>query len=241
MITLTNCWSASNGTAAAGTTLEQGIDIAASSGGVINGVNISNSLMTNNKGAGITLRNGANVLIQGCQVYDNSTIGSAVRSGIEVSPNVSNFIIAGNTIGSGGLFGGANNQQYGILIAAGASVNYAVYGNLLVGNVTGGMSNLATANVSGKVWGNPGYQTAARGQGQINSGASSAVVNHGLSVTPNIFDFILQQEQSKAAVGIADFWVSATTSTTFTVVSNVVTTGNFLFVWDVRSAGNQNA
>lgn len=88
---------------------------------------------------GILLQSGpTNVLIEANQIGDNSVAGSTTYHGVSVGGGATDFAISGNVIGN--LVGAAgNNQGYGVLVNSGASDHYSISGNLLRGNVTGGL------------------------------------------------------------------------------------------------------
>jgi hypothetical protein len=74
--------------------------------------------------------------------------GSGSYSGIRIGVNVSNFLITGGINGRWGAVG-FNNQAYGITIDNGTGNNFIVANTLNIGNVTGGIRNLATgSNIS---------------------------------------------------------------------------------------------
>jgi len=230
------CWASSNGTALAGPTLENGISINAGTGN-ISAVCFAEPQCTNNVGAGIAMYALQEVSIDNPHVFCNSTIGSAVRSGIEVAANVGSFSIVGGFSGKGGLFP-TNNQAYGINVATGASAGYVIRDVNVLANVTGGIFDGGTGGGVGKtVAGNFGYTNSGRGEQQILSGNASLAFNHGLSVTPNVYDILLTPMQNRSSVGITSFWVSATSATQITVTANAAVSGNFFFVWDAKSAG----
>jgi hypothetical protein len=232
---LNNCWASSAGTGLGGAATENGVLVSPGSG-TINGVSIENSMLTHNKGAGASVVGGSNISISSSQVFCNSQVGSAQRSGVEIGAGVSGCIVTDNPIGDGGYFAGSNLQAYGVDIALGAS-GFVVRGNGVQGNVTGGIRDLSAVGVPRSVSGNVGYSNAYRGEAVIASGSSSVAIPHGLSVTPAPSDILLSPLGGLAAVGITSFWVSATSATTVTVTASGPVSGNFYFTWDAKSAG----
>jgi hypothetical protein len=232
--TFSNCWASSNGSANFSTTTNNGVYFGPGAG-TINGINFADLRATNQKGAGVKIDGGVNINFSSPQIFSNSTVGSAARDGFEVAAGVSNWSISGGGCGIGGLFG-TNFQRYGISVAAGASNNYTIRGVIVTGNVTGPILDGGSGGQK-SVQGNPGYVNAYRGALLLPSGSSSAVINHGLSVTPAQTDFLLQPTSDINANGIARYWVSAVSATTFTITANAAATGNQFFAWDAKSAG----
>jgi hypothetical protein len=113
------------------------------SGATLDGLSLIGLETSNNAQAGVSISAGSNILIDGCQIYNNSTAGSAVNVGIGIGAAVANFRIVNCTSGAGGYLtqqGLPNYQSYGILIASGAN-KYVVANNTLPTNVTGGLSD----------------------------------------------------------------------------------------------------
>jgi hypothetical protein len=234
--TFNNCWASSNGVSNLGVTQNNGIYFSGGSGS-INGISFNGGRVTNNKGAGVKNNDGStNIHFNGMQVFSNSTVGSGQRSGYEIGAGVSDWSIIGGKSGAGGLFGGGNNQRYGIEVAAGSSDRYVVQGVNLMGNVTGPMLDGATGTVR-SVAGNPGYVNARRGSVTLPNGASSVVVNHGLNATPIQTDIIVLPLVDINTGGVARWWVSAATATTFTLSVNAAATADLFFTWDAKAGG----
>ncbi len=230
-------WASSAGTGLTGASTENGFYFNQGSG-TINGITISNSIISHDKGAGIQIASGTNISINSNQIFANSQIGSGVRSGVEVGGGVSKWMLNNNIIGDGGFFSGSNLQAYGLNIASGSSTNFTVRGNIMTGNITGAMLDSSANTVTKSVNGNSGYVNAYRGEAVITTGTSSATFTHGLSVTPAVSDILLSPLGSLVSVGVTSFWVSATTATTITVTSSNITTGGLYFTWDAKTAGN---
>lgn len=173
-------------------------------------------------------------LFVGCKALGNSvTSGAGVSHGFNFSANTNSFTLQGCTA-SNVLFAGT--QGYGINIASGTSNSYSITGCYLIGNSTGSLfdgGNGGTKTISG----NPGYMTAYRGSGTVGAGSSSVTLNHFLSAAPAISSIVLTPQYKKSFSGIADFWVSAVTATTFTVETDVATTNAFTFTFDARITG----
>lgn len=78
------------------------------------------------------------------------------RDGIEVSGSASRFVVQGCTAGDTSPV--ASSARYGLSIAAGCD-NYAVTGNVFVGNDTGGILNTPGTAATRAVTGNVGSVT----------------------------------------------------------------------------------
>src|ERR1700722_7118909 len=237
-ISAVQCWGSSCGTAAAGSTLNNGLRVDQGSG-QINGLTFNDFMAVNNKGSGAILVTGSNISILNSKFYTNSQIGSAARAGIEVSTGFAGFKISNTDSGAGGPFT-PNLQSYGLTIGSGA-LNYTIAFNNFGGNVTGALLNNSTVAVQSRVYGNIGFNNATRFAAQVPSGQGSAgvAIAHGLSVMPAQTDVLLQPTGNIASVGVAEYWISATSSTTVTINTNVNTTGNLFFAVDIRTAGAQ--
>ena len=233
--TFVNSWASSNGSSNTSSTANNGAYFNAGSG-TINGITFSSFRATNNKGAGVLIDKATKVTFANVQIMSNSSAGSGLRSGFEVSPNVSNWSIEGGVVGIGGLFG-TNNQKFGVVVAAGTSNYYTIADLDVSGNVTGSISDAGTGGEK-YVHHNVGYRNSYRGAGLIASGTTSVTIAHGLSVTPAQSDFLISPTVDINAAGVGRMWVSAATATTFTVTANTTATTNLFFSWDVKSAGN---
>jgi hypothetical protein len=76
-----------------------------------------------------------------------------------------------------------------------------------------------------------GYLTQSSGQGTILSGTSSITVAHNLAATPLLQNIIVTPAGSWFAASVTAFWVSAVSSTTFTISVDANTTANWTFSW----------
>jgi len=221
-----NCWGAtSSATAGAGfATLATG-------GGTIIGVLLTAFRAINNKGYGIVIGSGSKIQLVNCQSTANSQSGSGVYHGLGVANNISNWTVVG------GLFGASDSiatlQGYGIFIGTG-NTNYSIVGANLNGNVTG---PILDASNTGILLANQGYINAKAGLATITGGTASVAVTHGLSYTPTVQDVLLTPLVNLGAWGVNSFWVSAATSTTFTISVNANATVDIYFSWRVSRPG----
>jgi len=84
---------------------------------------------------------------------------------------------------------------------------------------------------------NPGYRTSNQGEVLLVAGTSSIAVSHGLSTTPGTWQVQLVALSNVVASGVTNFWVSAATSTTFTISTNATASPGLYFGWSVRVMG----
>lgn len=103
-------------------------------GSTTHGVQISNCNMYGNALSGISIES-SGCIVNGCSIAGNR------QSGVSVNSEIGNFVISNNVIGPYGDFGG---NVFGIYINAGNGGNFAVTGNVLTGNTSAPLVNLAT-------------------------------------------------------------------------------------------------
>lgn len=231
--TIDNSWASSCGTGAGAAATLAGMLIDPN-GGTISGLSI-NIRAVNNKGDGIRYAGGTEVTFDDCHILCNSQSASGTYHGLWVAAGVSKWTVMGGIYGTGGRIAVAasNFQGYGILVAVGGSDQYRVISGNMLGNVTGGISDGGTGTDK-QVIHNIGYVTEKSGTGSVASGATTAVVTHGLSVTPAAKDITVNfTEQGTADYG--RFWLDTFTSTQFTVnVSTNPGASNLDFSWAAR-------
>jgi len=90
---------------------------------------------------------------------------------------------------------------------------YLVEGNWF--ESVGAVFNSGSSTTGRIVHRNRGFTTHASGTATVSSGSTTAVVTHGLSLTPAAKDIALTPTNSLG--NATKFWVSATSSTTFTI------------------------
>lgn len=126
-VTLSNSWTSS--------CTGEGILIANTGGGVVDGVQIVGHRSFNNGANGLSVTAGINVQVDGSQFTHNSTAASGTKDGIAIAANITKFALRNNRSGQMANF--SSTQRYGISIASGTSDNYIVTGNQLINNATG--------------------------------------------------------------------------------------------------------
>jgi len=100
--------------------------------------------------------------------------------------------------------------------------------NLSTSTAATKIQNLGAGNY---VRGNPGFVTKATGTVAV-SAASTAVVTHGLSVTPTVAQ--IQVWCGSALSGVTQLYVDTITSTQFTVHLNASSTGTIAWAVDTE-------
>lgn len=236
-LVFTNSWASNNGQDNIGVSENNGVYMNPGAG-IIDGVSFNSFQAVINQGAAIRFVGTRNVTITDPQIFNNSTSGAALRSGIEVEANTSDWSVIGGSIGQGGIFvGQPNNQNYGIDIFAGTSTVFAIHGVNLTGNTNGGIRNSASGTTI-SIKGNAAFANARQGQATVVVGASTVTVTHNLDVTPALQDIIVNPAENPTASSVASWWVDNITATTFRINTNTaVGAGDLTFNWFARTMG----
>ena len=206
------CWFASS--------QNENIRIETTGAGVIDGLYFSEceSYLSASHGISILSSGVKNFRWMGGAVAQNTT------SGFNIAANTGEFAIQNTRIGAcNGLLGNGT----GIIIAAGTSANYQIQGNDLRGNVTAAMTDGGTGTKD--IRGNLGYVTKAYGAATVLSAATTAVVAHGMSVTPQLRHCQVSQTASLGAAN--QMWVSAVNATNITISVNTAPGGDITGSW----------
>ena len=82
-------------------------------------------------------------------------------------------------------------------------------------------------------WNNAGFITEAYGEAIVGAGSSSVVVTHGMSITPN--KLLITLTPTTPETETVGYYVSATTSTTFTITLDAVVSATTAFAWQAKS------
>jgi hypothetical protein len=181
---------------------------------------VSNNLLIAHAYDAITIYDGDNFVIVG-----NIIKNTVAQSGIVLFTSAAGKSVTGGIIANNRIYDdqGSPTQTYGIQFfntAGGTLDQITVVNNDL--RTGGTVANFAPASGPGSapsaltVRNNKGYVTENSGTGTIASGATSAVVTHGLTKTPVAADIAITfTENPTNAPGHT--WISAITSTQFTV------------------------
>lgn len=177
-----------------------------------------------NDQSGIQVTSSDDNNIFGNLVKDNSQETNATYNGIDVITSNTNFI-HGNVARYDSTL--TNDQKRGIAVNSGTS-NVVINNDVRTSGASGGFADAGTTTIKRN---NLGFVTENSGTGSIASGATTAVITHGLGVTPTVDDITITfAEQGTNAYG--RFWVDTLTSTQFTVnVSADPGASNLDFGW----------
>ena len=152
------------------------------------------------------------------QVADQGGNG-AMTIGLCDSVSIDNFIAYDDQV--------VKTQAWGIKFVTGVT-NFLCSGGNVTGN-TGAITGFTTS--MGKIKNLIGFVTENSGTGTIASGATSAIITHGLAVTPTL-DNISIVGGENPTTDIGTIWVDTIGATYFTVNCEVApSTSNFDFGW----------
>lgn len=170
----------------------------------------------NNGDYGLRISGCTDVTVGAGIASDNSQTTANLSSGILVNKSGSTestgIVISGVRTFDSQAVVASKTQAYGIDVQDASEV--VIQGNNVTGNRTGGMSIAGTATQQTR--NNKGWVTENSGTGSIASGSTSAVITHGLSVTPAAKDiFVTFTENPTTDPG--NIWIDTLTSTQFTV------------------------
>lgn len=177
------------------------------------GNTLRGNIITANGESGLRLNNAGYNTVIGNQIFNNG-ITTAPKAGIYIDDGgtgaASNNRIIGNYISDVG----AGNQTTGIYNDATAS-NTVIVSNEIAAttevNIVGGSVLYARDNI--------GWVTQNNGNSSIASGATTVTISHGLDVTPEAHDFVLQQSGATTNPSYITS-ITSITSTQFTVTCN---------------------
>ncbi|MBT2180489.1 hypothetical protein KKP06_21985 [Ralstonia pickettii] len=128
------CWTSSH--------TDTGFFVSSASTGALSGIELIGHHAILNAGSGALFNNGT-TNPDSVKVIGGDFAGNG-QNGIAFGAGVSNFIVEGAH--SGAYVGQSGNGAWGLLVAAGASNNYIINGNLMVGNTTGSISDGGTGS-----------------------------------------------------------------------------------------------
>jgi hypothetical protein len=230
-----NFWACSNGAGNRTDASRHGISVIPGStpNSRIKGLSFSNPIVANNTGSGFSFEvaNGeiSHIGISNPNVGQNSVVGSGLQAGIDIGGAVSNVSIMGGFSGPGHILNFVPNlQNYGIRLISGTGDYISVEGVDCTGNVTGSILNQKSSSADVRI-DVCGYTNVKRGSSSILA-ATTVVVAHGLGETP-LTSGISISPTSDPGSGIR-YWVSAVTSTNFTLTTSASAT--FTFGWEAR-------
>lgn len=207
-----------------------------------------------NRDAGVALSNTVGISFQSCQFVNNSSHGAIIQTGCSytkfldcifdsngqqtpgtfhgiVSSTTSFLDISHCTFGNLGTF--SATQQSGVYLLSGVESFVTIADNVFSPTLLGAGIFTASTGASIYIRDNQNFKTRSRGQIAMSSG-TSLVVAHQLAVTPDVNSVSIGLQSGHG--GITDFYVSATTSTTFTITTNTAPTSTIIFRWSVDAS-----
>jgi parallel beta-helix repeat protein len=180
---------------------------------------------------GISVYRSPAAFLLGNFASENGNI-SAVKYGIRVWDDLNTLtsnnvrLIANNASDDRG---GSATQTYGLSIEGASTVGLVVDGNKMDTNVTGAVTGI-TGGIT-RARDNSGFVTQNEGTSSIGAASTSVTISHGLSITPTAEAFTFTPTAG-ATNAVDPFFVTAITSTQFTVNSRVAPGGAGLsFRW----------
>ena len=210
-----NCWSSSS--------RDSGILIENAGTGVIKGMHFDSLHCILNGGSGINFGVGP--------IEDITITGGGFSSntyGIYASTTLSGLTINGAVIGESL---GVSGNQTGLILGAGCQ-NIVITGNRIIGNTVAFVDDSSPWTAEKVIDDNIGYYTKNSGVETILSGSTSVTVNHGLPSTPQLENIKLSRTTGNA--GSVDLYVSAITSSTFTISTGPAPTSDIGVSWSAN-------
>lgn len=148
------------------------------------------------------------------------------KAGIQLNANSGGFVQGNKCYGN----------YWGAVVAASTS-DFTVVDNDLTGNSNSDLFVSGSVGSGGVIARNraaDGYLTAASGTGTITAAATSVAVTHGLGATPSAQQITVTPTSTWGST--TKIWVSATTSTTFTVSVDIAPGASLTFGWSADLA-----
>jgi hypothetical protein len=172
---------------------------------------------------GLYMQGVRNVDIDFCHFVSNSVSASNSYDGLAIGDYCDQVRVNGGLSGKRVDFGPF--QRYGISLTA-TSTNVTIKDINLFDNLTAGLKDFGSVGLIVKDV--KGFRTKNRGTGFFAGGATTAVVTHGLDAAPDNQRINIQEVQDFEGRRL---WISAVTSTTFTVsMSSSLATDRY-FTW----------
>ena len=156
---------------------------------------------------------------------------SANTNGFYAGSGVTKFKVRDVVLGATGQF--AANSSNG-LVLAGTNDSFNIEGCSVTGYSIGTLSG--TPGQTYFIKDNLGIVTYNQAQITLSAAATTTTVTHGLATTPRIQDIKLTNNSGWGAS--TQFWVTAPTSTQFTITTAAVPGAGVLVSWDARVWGS---
>lgn len=199
----------------------------ASTGCIVDGIQLIAPRILNNKQHGLFVDGGAQVV--NIEVVDSIISGNGGRAvntydGIFFGNDSKLFKVRGGKSGTALGFGAS--QRYGLNIGS-RCTSYEINGIDLTGNSLAAISNNSWTNATGRVNNNYGVSTRITGNSPFSSGATEITITHGLATTPTSA-FAIPSNTNLAGVG---YWVGSFTPLTFKINFSSPTSGAGSMNW----------
>jgi len=180
----------------------------------------------NNALGGFYLLGGNHYTLIGCQAAANTGAGCYIEAGAD------SVTLIGNSFEP---LAGFGPNTYGIFLnSPGDTGEMVITGNRVTGNVSGaitGVTSTMILNPNQIVRDNIGFVDHASGSATLLAASTSVVVTHGLSATPQLASVLLTMRSSLASSSTGGIWVSAVSSTTFTITVAVMPGSDIGITW----------
>jgi len=162
--------------------------------------------------------------------YANNVNGLSFVNGVEL------FSVIGVRAGICGQF--SSNSQYGIVLV-GLNDKFTITNCNFTTNTVGSISFGSLPGTPGQTYfikNNQGIVTQNQAQVTLTSAATTTLVTHGLATTPRIEDIKITNNSGYGTAG--QFFVTAPTSTQFTITTASNPGAGVLVSWDARVWGS---
>jgi hypothetical protein len=190
---------------------------------------ISQSTITANTCNSTTSDKNIGLYASDTSVVIGNSCANATSAGIEIGGSCKRISVTGNHVASNGIYvsGTYSLVRSNIVSLQGITEFTGADYNRIEGNViyTAGKT-ITVVGTHTKVARNTGYVSEASGSATITAGNTSITVNHGLASTP----VRVSLTPSTDTLG-ARWWISATSSTQFTISINASQASNISFHW----------
>ena len=182
---------------------------------------------------------GQGFIIAYAGVTDTSIIGGSFSNnvhGLYFASGVGRFLVSGVRSGQSGEF--AANSGYGLVLFS-SNDNFSISDCDLTLNTSGPASVGTLSGTPGQTFfikNNLGLITQNQAQVTLTSAATTTLVTHGLATTPRIQDIKITNNSGYGTAG--QFFVTAPTSTQFTITTASNPGAGVLVSWDARVWGS---
>lgn len=170
-------------------------------------------------GTGIRVTSAVDDMVVGLCIFDDNNLANSAANGDIIVTS------GGVSVGLCRFIGGG---AAGTAVALGASSADCIITNNSMAS-SGPSTKISNLGTNNRIRGNTGFPTKNFGQETITNPATTAVVNHGLSVTPSVAQIKLTL--NSASAGVTRFWVSGVTSTQFTINLDATPTTTATIGW----------